>query len=138
MIRSKNTKLENLFFEQVAALLHRAGFRYRKHYERIDGRPDIAFPKYRVAVFVDSSFWHGRQFSKWHGKLCGTYWPRKILRNMKRDRQVARALDTKGWCAIRFWDTDVTKRPTICASKLLRVLRRRAARLRGSRSEVRS
>ena len=53
-IRSKNTGIEKL----LGKALWKKGIRYRKHY-KIIGTPDFALPKYKIAIFCDSSFWHG-------------------------------------------------------------------------------
>ena len=55
-IRSKDTKPE-LY---VRRLVHAAGFRYRLHRRDLPGRPDLVFPRFRLAVFVHGCFWHGR------------------------------------------------------------------------------
>ena len=55
-IRGKNTKPEEL----VRKYLFSQGFRYRKNDPRLPGKPDIAITKYKVAVFCDSEFFHGK------------------------------------------------------------------------------
>ena len=57
-IRSKNTKLEVLVFRE----LRKRGVYFQKHYERVVGKPDIALPRKRKAVFLDGDFWHGYDF----------------------------------------------------------------------------
>jgi DNA mismatch endonuclease (patch repair protein) len=77
------------------------------------GKPDIVFPKRRVAVFVDGCFWHG------HPKKCRipqanrAYWLKKIARNIKRDKVVTRALKEKGWKVVRIWEDSVKKPSTV-------------------------
>jgi DNA mismatch endonuclease, patch repair protein len=103
-IRRKDTKPE----VALRSLLHRSGYRFRKDYAiRIDGRlirPDIAFTKRRIAIFVDGCFWHscpehGRQPS-----VNGQYWAPKLERNVTRDREQADALRGAGWTVLRFWE----------------------------------
>ena len=46
---------------KLCSLLHRAGFRFRLHDTKLLGRPNLALPKYRTAVFVHGCFWHRHQ-----------------------------------------------------------------------------
>ena len=59
-IRSKGTSSEDL----LAKLIWRAGYRYRRNDKRVFGKPDLAFHKYKVAVFCDGEFWHGKDWAK--------------------------------------------------------------------------
>lgn len=103
-IRSKDTSIE---IKLRNALWHE-GIRYRKNYEDLPGKPDIAITRYQIAVFCDSSFWHGREFeTKKPVDTNHEYWDAKIRRNMERDREVNRQLKTIGWTVLRFWDTDI-------------------------------
>jgi DNA mismatch endonuclease (patch repair protein) len=92
----------------LRSALHRAGYRFRKDYPvRIADkliRPDVAFTKRRVAVFIDGCFWHscpehGRQPS-----VNGEYWSPKLRRNAERDRQQTNELRNAGWTVLRFWE----------------------------------
>src|SRR5687767_9244405 len=76
-------------------LIHKRGLRFRTH-GALPGRPDIVFPKARVAVFVNGTFWHGWQFPRWREKLA-PYWRNKIERNRARDLQNTRKLRRLGW-----------------------------------------
>ena len=51
-IRGKDTNIEVVLRK---ALWHR-GFRYRKNYKGLPGRPDIVLTKYRIAISVIVSF----------------------------------------------------------------------------------
>ncbi|WP_428342366.1 very short patch repair endonuclease [Mycobacterium sp.] len=103
-IRRRDTKPE----VRLRSALHRLGYRFRKdHPIRIDEkliRPDIAFTKRRVAVFVDGCFWHccpehGRQPS-----ANSEYWSPKLEGNVRRDRGQTTALQSAGWMVLRFWE----------------------------------
>ena len=110
-IRSKDTDIEITLRK---ALWH-AGFRYRKNYSKLPGKPDIALTKYRIAVFCDSSFWHGRNFDeKKKPETNKEYWNGKIKRNMERDREVDALLNGLGWTVLRFWDVEIKKDPDGC------------------------
>jgi len=89
---------------------------WRMNYPVI-GKPDFAFPKQHVAIFVDGCFWHG------HPNLCRIpkaneeYWKQKIAKNISRDRQVNKCLEQKGWKVIRIWEDRVKKPSTILRIK---------------------
>jgi DNA mismatch endonuclease (patch repair protein) len=106
------------------------GLRYRLYY-KIVGRPDIVFPKARVAVFVDGCFWHG---CPEHGVSPATnsrFWGEKIEKNITRDRHVAIELESAGWLVMRFWEHDVTRASAKVAAEVARIVgARRAAERR--------
>ena len=107
------------------ALWH-LGYRYRKNYRKLPGSPDIVLTKYRIAIFVDGGFWHGKDFyeSEEIGKRSlkekiskgnnPEYWMKKINRNIERDASVDAELKGAGWTVLRFWDTDVNKNLNGC------------------------
>jgi DNA mismatch endonuclease, patch repair protein len=102
--RSTDTEPERL----VRSALHRAGLRFRKglpiHAGEVRVRPDIAFTKSRVAVFIDGCFWH---CCPEHGNQPNrntSYWTDKLNRNVQRDRRVTAALTHDGWTVLRYWE----------------------------------
>ena len=115
-IRSKDTSIE---IKLRKALWHE-GIRYRKNYKALPGKPDIAITKYRIAIFCDSSFWHGRDFDK--KKPVATnhqYWDAKIKRNMERDKEVNQKLRAAGWTVLRFWDIEINKNMDECINTVI-------------------
>jgi DNA mismatch endonuclease, patch repair protein len=92
---------------------------WRRNYP-VFGKPDFAFPKQKVAIFVDGCFWHG------HPQKCRIpasnreYWEKKILRNIGRDRIVNSTLKKKGWKVVRIWEDRIGK--PITASRIQRAL----------------
>lgn len=118
LIRSKNTKPEIALRKLVSAAFYPKGFRYRIHYRKALGSPDIAFVAKKIAVFVDGAFWHGYRFSKVGTRLPKKYWLPKILSNMRRDRRVNSSLRKQGWKVIRIWEHDVWKRPEKVIQKI--------------------
>lgn len=120
-IRSKGTKPEALLFEIVKEL-HHMGYRYVKHSSKVFGKPDLAFPKYKLAVFVDGEFWHGKGYSAWGKRLPKKYWQQKILRNIRRDRRVSYELKKSGWSVIRVWGKTLEKKPEHCFRRILKKL----------------
>ena len=113
-IRSKDTSIELLLRK---ALWHR-GIRYRKNYKALPGTPDIAITKYRIAIFCDSEFFHGKDWDKLKLRLengnNSTYWIKKITRNRERDDEVAKALRFREWTVLRFWGEDIKKHTEEC------------------------
>ena len=96
--------------------LHRLGVRgWRCHRATLPGKPDLAFGRARLAVFVDGGFWHGHP-SKWWPGRSGAYWDAKIARNIERDRQADAALEELGWRVLRLWDFDVMRDPESAAA----------------------
>lgn len=89
--------------------LYAAGVRgWRCHYRRAVGTPDIAWPRRKVAVFVDGAFWHGHPSRHRPGR-SGSYWDEKIARNVERDRAVDVDLERLGWEVVRVWDFEVKR-----------------------------
>lgn len=114
-IRSSDTQIE----VKLRKALWHAGIRYRKNDKRLPGKPDIAITKHKIAVFCDSSFFHGRDFDT--KKPVGTnreFWEAKIRRNMERDREVDRQLEEAGWLVLRFWDTEINKETDRCVAEI--------------------
>jgi DNA mismatch endonuclease (patch repair protein) len=103
-IRAKDTKPE---LALRAALRLAGATGYRLHRKDIPGRPDMAFIRWKLAVFVDGVFWHGHP-DHWNpDKASSDYWRNKIARNIKRDRAADEALREMGWAVVRVWDHDV-------------------------------
>ncbi len=100
-VRAKGTKLEDRF----CAALRSEGLRgFRRNVESLPGRPDVVFRSARVAIFVDSCFWHGCPS---HLRMPASnldYWTQKIRRNKARDRAAARLLRQGGWTVVRVWE----------------------------------
>ena len=97
---------------------------WRCHRSALPGKPDVAFGRARVAVFVDGAFWHGHPSKYWPGR-CGPYWDKKIARNRERDRDVDSRLRTLGWRVIRLWDFEIEPDPEPAARRVLRCVRAR-------------
>jgi DNA mismatch endonuclease (patch repair protein) len=117
-IRSKNTKPELA----LRRALFGAGIRgWRCHPRTVAGKPDLAFTRWRVAVFVDGCFWHGHPDYFTPGK-SGAYWDAKIARTQQRDRLANAALGEAGWVVLRFWDFDVEGDLGGCVARIAEVL----------------
>lgn len=115
-IRSKNTIAEI----RLAKALWNLGYRYRKNNKSIFGTPDLTFKKYKIAIFVDSEFFHGKDWENQKDcvKTNTKFWQNKIERNIQRDIEVNKYLSSNGWAVIRFWSTQVKKDLTSCISQI--------------------
>lgn len=91
--------------------LWRIGLRPRTNVKALPGTPDLVLIRYRIAIFVDGDFWHGRCWQRRRERLArgsnAEYWIAKIESNMRRDRRVARLLRQAGWCVLRVWESDI-------------------------------
>ena len=107
-IKSKDTKEEVL----LAKTLWHRGHRYRKHDRSVFGTPDLSFKRYKIALFVDGEFFHGKDWETVKLRLDNNkeYWIAKIERNQERDKIVNEYLTSKGWTVLRFWSKDVRKK----------------------------
>jgi len=119
-IKSKNTKLEIEFRKK----LWNKNLKYRLHY-KISGKPDLVFVSKKIAVFVDSCFWHKcpKHFRRPKSRLA--YWKPKIERNTTRDKKVNEMLKNEGWKVLRFWEHEIKKNPERCVKKIKNALKRR-------------
>jgi|SRR6185436_15097942 len=121
--RKTDTKCELLLRRALWA----AGCRYRKDVSTLPGRPDIVFPKARLAIFCDGDFWHGRDWESRRQKLSrganSDYWLAKIQRNIERDQQNTLRLKEMGWTVLRLWESEIRCSPQELAGRVTDVLR---------------
>ena len=113
-IRGKDTSIEIALRRALWA----KGYRYRKNYKELPGSPDIALTKYKIAIFCDSEFFHGKDWDNLKlklekGKNPG-YWIKKIERNIERDDEKDKKLKLEGWTVIHFWGKDILKNTEEC------------------------
>ena len=115
-VKSKDSKIETA----LAKALWSKGYRYRKNYNGVIGKPDIVFTRYRLAVFIDSEFWHGKNWDTEAAKIKNnlSFWQNKIAANMARDVKVNQELVAQGWVVLRFWGEDVKKRLGECVASV--------------------
>lgn len=108
-IKSKDTSIELLLRKKM----WRLGYRYRKNYKKLPGKPDIVLTKYKIAIFCDGEFFHGKDWEvlkpKLEKSINGEYWVKKISHNIERDEAIDKALLSMGWTVIRFWGSDIKK-----------------------------
>jgi len=90
----------------IRRILHARGYRYRVDY-RLPGirqRADIAFPRLRIAVFVDGCFWHSCPQHGTTPRRNRNWWVTKFEENKRRDADTNQLLTSQGWTVIRFWE----------------------------------
>jgi DNA mismatch endonuclease Vsr len=119
-IKSTGSKIETA----LAKALYAKGYRYRKNDKTVFGKPDLTFKRFKIAVFVDSEFWHGKnwQKKKYEHKSNKKFWHEKIEGNIKRDKKVSKKLTADGWKVLRFWGKDIEKKLQYCISKIERII----------------
>ena len=86
---------------RLAKIMRKAGIRGWRRHLPIPGRPDFAFRKHKVAVFVDGCFWHGCPRCFRLPKQNRAFWRTKIEGNRRRDKSVNGRLRRLGWKVIR-------------------------------------
>ena len=113
-IHSKDTKIEGVLRKALWA----KGYRYRKNWSELPGKPDIVLIKYKIAIFCDSEFFHGKDWEVLKPRLekgnNPDYWIPKITRNMERDMETDKKLLFLGWTVLHFWGKDILKHPEEC------------------------
>ena len=113
-IHGKDTSIELALRKE----LWRRGYRYRKNLKSLPGSPDIALTKYKIAIFCDSEFFHGKDWEVLKGKLQNgknpDYWIKKIERNIERDQEKDQKLIAEGWTVIHFWGQEILKNTDEC------------------------
>ena len=90
----------------IRTALWRSGLRYRLNQRIGRVRPDVVFPKRRVAVFVDGCFWHGCPVHYTRPRSGSVFWADKLYANVMRDRRQTLALEEAGWRVVRVWEHD--------------------------------
>ena len=98
------------------------GIKYRKNVKSIFGHPDLAFIGKKVAIFVDSEFWHGYDWEKRKKdfKTHQEFWIPKIERNIARDKEVNEKLQSDGWLVIRFWGKEIKEDVNKCVERIIK------------------
>ena len=118
--RSKDTKPEII----VRSMLRELGYPgYRLNWKKAPGRPDIAYPGRKLAIFVNGCFWHRHKNCKaaTTPKSNVEFWQAKFARNVARDRQEHAALKAAGWHVIVLWECEVKRRLGALADQIRQV-----------------
>ncbi|MDD4353831.1 MAG: very short patch repair endonuclease [Candidatus Nanoarchaeia archaeon] len=123
-ISNSNTKMEVV----LAKALWEKGYRYRKNDKTVFGKPDLTFKRLKIAIFVDSEYFHGKDWdiNKHRIKTNRKFWWKKIESNIKRDCEVNIRLKKEEWKILRFWSKDVQKNLLSCTRKIDRIISERS------------
>lgn len=115
-VKSHGSKIEIALSKE----LWKRGYRYRKNDKTVFGKPDLTFKKYKLAIFVDSEFWHGKDWEirKFDHKSNQEFWHSKIERNIERDKEVNKYLTVNGWKVLRFWGKEIQNNLITCITKI--------------------
>jgi len=117
-IRNKNTSIEVV----LRKALWQKGYRYRKNYKELPGNPDIVLTKYKIAIFCDGEFFHGKDWEVQKLRLekssNSEYWISKISRNCERDNEVNKKLLFEDWTVIRFWGKEIKNNTEECVKAI--------------------
>lgn len=120
--KGKDTKPELL----LRRLLREAGYPgYRLHWKKAPGRPDIAYPGLKVAVFVNGCYWHrcphcGRPVPTTHSE----YWESKFAANEARDARKDAELCAAGWTVVTVWECELRREPAQSVRRVIQAMLR--------------
>ena len=113
-IRAKDTEIEMI----LRKAMWKKGYRYRKNYSELPGCPDIVLTRYKIAIFCDGEFFHGKDWEALRQRLQKSnnsqYWINKIAKNKERDDAINKKLISMGWYVLRFWGRDIKKNTDEC------------------------
>ena len=114
-VRNSETKGE---IRLRAALRNRGLTGYRKNASTVVGRPDVAYTRWRVAIFLDGCFWHGCPACYVSPKSNEAFWQTKLAQNQARDTVVTTALREAGWTVLRLWEHEVRGSLEKCVERI--------------------
>lgn len=121
-IKNRDTGIE----VKLRKELWKRGYRYKKNFRDLPGKPDIVLSKYKIAIFCDSEFFHGKDWEVLKPQLergkNAEFWIKKISRNKERDDKINKQLQYMGWTVIRFWGKDINKNVDECIKVIEEVI----------------
>ena len=104
-IKGKDTKPEIL----VRKFLFAKGYRYKLYDKKLNGKPDLVFPKYKKVIFIHGCFWHGHEGCKYFviPKTRTEWWINKINRTKEKDSLNVDTLENEGWKVKNIWECEL-------------------------------
>ncbi len=122
----------------VRAMLRTIAPGYRLHRADLPGKPDIAYGRKKLAIFVHGCFWHGHDCARGARmpKTNADYWVAKIARNRARDEAAVAALTAMGWRSVAVYECEL-KAPASVRARLEEALTVAALAERGGRGRAR-
>ena len=118
-IRSKDSQIENLLRKE----LRKRKIRFKANIVSLPGKPDIVFARKKLAIFIDSCFWHGCKSHCRIPQANRKYWMAKIGGNKLRDEKVNAIYRKMDWKVLRFWEHQIKKNPQQCVNKIKQALK---------------
>ena len=112
-IRSRDTSPEL----KMRKGLYRSGLRFRIQFGK--EKIDIAFPQYKIAIFIDGCFWHMCPIHSSIPKSSVKYWEEKLVRNLERSREKDARLESEGWRVVHIWEHSIEKDLEKCIIQVL-------------------
>ncbi|PIY72379.1 very short patch repair endonuclease [Candidatus Roizmanbacteria bacterium CG_4_10_14_0_8_um_filter_33_9] len=113
-VKNKDTNIEL----KLRRFLFAKGIKFRVK-NSLFGKPDIVLPKYKIVIFCDGDFWHGKNYDEEKGRYK-KFWIDKIALNIKRDIEVNKRLKEEGWKVLRFWKTEIQGKTDKCINKIMK------------------
>lgn len=110
---------------ELRRLLREAGFPgYRLHWKNAPGRPDIAYPGRKVAIFVNGCFWHRCPHCQPPVPKSHTdFWQKKFDLNVERDARKTAELEAAGWTVITVWECELRSNAELLVASIVKNLR---------------
>lgn len=119
-VKSKNTSLEKLVFAEMK----KRGIRFKRHWGKLPGSPDVVLPEIKKAIFIDGDFWHGYRYPVWRKKITSEFWRKKIETNRLRDKRNFQKLRRLGWEVMRVWGHEIQRSPGKTLQRIHRFVQR--------------
>ncbi len=105
LIRNRDTGPERA----LRRILTDLGYRYRLQYDRVPGRPDVAFPGRRKVIWMHGCFWH-RHPGCANARLPKSrrdFWIPKLEGNRRRDLATQERVRELGWRTLVTWECEL-------------------------------
>ena len=115
-IRGRGNKATEITLAKLLRCNRITGWRRN---QKIFGKPDFIFKKFKLAVFVDGCFWHGCLKHGTQPRGNRSFWKNKFTRNKARDRLVIRTLRAQGWRVLRIWEHELARKNEVRLLKRL-------------------
>ena len=125
-IKSKNTKIEL----KLRKKLRQLRIFFYKNKKIFGVCPDILLPQYKIAIFCDGEFWHGKNINNLIFHKNETFWKEKLKRNIERDLKTDITLRDNGWESLRFWENDINKNIDLCIKQIFETINRRPFKMK--------
>ena len=120
-IRANDTSIELM----LRKALYQRNVRYRLNQNVFGTHPDITIAKYKLAIFCDGDYWHGKTYAEHPASTNKRYWDEKIARNKERDLEQTILLRDNGWTVLRFWESEIKADVNACVNIVINAIEKR-------------